>query len=247
MSLDTRSPYPQDLRHGGVAASARAFVDRVRTGDLGALPVVTGLVLIGAVFQVLNPNFLSSANLVNLTMQSAAIGTMSIGIVLVLLVGGIDLSVGSVSGLAGAVLAVTFVQFGWPLPLAIVLALGAGAVAGLCYGVLYTRFNVPAFVLTLAGLLTFLGVQLWVLGRVGSINLPYGSWIVDFGQQLFLPPWASYVGAVVAAAAYAWTRLRLSRRRAKANLASQGYAEIAIRATALRGIRDLGDRRLMRG
>ena len=103
MSLDARSPYPQDLRHGGVAASARAFVDRVRTGDLGALPVVTGLVLIGAVFQVLNPNFLSSANLVNLTMQSAAIGTMSIGIVLVLLVGGIDLSVGSVSGLAGLV------------------------------------------------------------------------------------------------------------------------------------------------
>ena len=95
---------------------------RIRGGDLGPLPVVLGLVVIWTVFQLLNPVFLSSENLVNLTMQCAAIGTIALGIVLVLLVGEIDLSVGSVSGLAAAVLAVSFVAAaveprpgaGWP-------------------------------------------------------------------------------------------------------------------------------------
>jgi len=233
MSLDARSPYPQDLRHGGVRASARAFVDRVRTGDLGALPVVVGLVLIGAIFQVLNPTFLSSANLVNLTMQSAAIGTMSIGIVLVLLVGGIDLSVGSVSGLAGAILAVTFVQFGWPLPLTLLAAVASGAVAGFCYGLLFTKFNVPAFVLTLAGLLAFLGVQLWVLGRVGSINLPFESWIVQFGQQMFLPDYMSYILVALTVLAYGWQLVSEARRREAAGLPAMSRVVIAGRVGGL--------------
>jgi len=233
MSLDARSPYPQDLRHGGVRASALAFVDRVRTGDLGALPVVVGLVLIGAIFQVLNPTFLSSANLVNLTMQSAAIGTMSIGIVLVLLVGGIDLSVGSVSGLAGAILAVTFVQFGWPLPLTLLAAVASGAVAGFCYGLLFTKFNVPAFVLTLAGLLAFLGVQLWVLGRVGSINLPFESWIVQFGQQMFLPDYMSYILVALTVLAYGWQLVSEARRREAAGLPAMSRVVIAGRVGGL--------------
>ena len=104
------------IRYTGVRGAARDFAQRVRGGDLGSLPVVLGLIVIWAVFQILNPNFLSSTNLVNLTMQSAAVGTISIGIVLVLLLGEIDLSVGSVSGLSSAILAVGFVQLGLPLP-----------------------------------------------------------------------------------------------------------------------------------
>ena len=94
----------------GMRAALAALLARIRGGDLGSLPVIVGLVVIWAVFQALNPVFLSSTNLVNLTMQCAAIGTIALGIVLVLLVGEIDLSVGSVSGLAAAILAVSFVQ-----------------------------------------------------------------------------------------------------------------------------------------
>ena len=108
-------------------------------------------------------------------MQCAAVGTMAIGIVLVLLIGEIDLSVGSVSGLASAILAVAFVQNGLPLIVAILLAIAAGAVAGLIFGLLRTAFGVPSFVITLAGLLGFLGVQLYVLGARGSINIPFES------------------------------------------------------------------------
>jgi len=221
------------LNPRSVRGALALLLARVRGGDLGSLPVVIGLVLIWTVFQALNPNFLTSINLVNLTMQCAAIGTIALGIVLVLLVGEIDLSVGSVAGLASAILAVSFVQLQWNLVLALVAAIIAGALVGLLYGFLYTRFGLPSFVITLAGLLGFLGLQLWVLGTTGSISIPFDSWIVYFAQQMFLPAWASYVVAGLTAAAYAWVLLRRARQRAAANLASQSYLEIGLRGGAL--------------
>lgn len=217
----------------GLRTAWELFISRIRAGELGPLPVVVGLVLIWTIFQILNPVFLSSTNLVNLTMQCAAIGTIALGVVLVLLVGEIDLSVGSVSGLAAAVLAVTFVQLQWPVIVAILAAVAIGCLAGLLYGFLCTRFGLPSFVITLAGLLGFLGLQLWVLGDTGSINLPFDSWIVEFAQRMFLPVWASYAVVGVAVAGYAWSRIRLARRRTAANLVTQGYAQIAIRTGIL--------------
>jgi len=227
-----RAALDDDLRYG-FRSSVRAFVDRVRTGDLGSLPVVAGLIVIWVVFQLLNPNFLSSRNLVNLTMQSAAVGTIAIGIVLVLLIGEIDLSVGSVSGLSAAILAVLFVQQGWPLGIVLGVSLAAGAAVGLVYGLLYTRFGVPSFVITLAGLLGFLGLQLWVLGRAGSINIPDTSWIVQFGTQMFLPVWLSWVVVAVVVGGYAWQLLSESRRRTEAGLAAMSLNVIAIRVGGL--------------
>src|SRR6478752_5033917 len=187
----------------GIRGAFSALLARMRGGDLGSVPVIVGLVVIWTVFQLLNPVFLSSRNLVDLTMQCAAIGTIALGIVLVLLLGEIDLSVGSVSGLAAAVLAVGFVELQWNLIVALLAAVAVGCLVGILYGFLYTRFGVPSFVITLAGLLGFLGLQLWVLGDTGSINIPFESALTKFAQQAFLPAWASYVVAVLAVAAYA--------------------------------------------
>lgn len=236
---DTASPLAADLqderliRPEGLSGRVRAEIVRVRGGDLGSLPVVVGLVVIWLVFQSLNSNFLSSINLVNLAMQCAAIGTIAIGVVLVLLLGEIDLSVGSVSGVSAAILGVGFVQRGWPLAVAILAALAAGAVIGLFYSLLYTRFGVPSFVITLGGLLGFLGVQLWVLGDTGSINLPFDSWIVQFGQQMFLSPVQSYVVVAVAALLYAGSALWQRRRRLAAGLSATSLTEIVVRAVLL--------------
>ncbi len=221
------------IQNSGAGGAVRAFFIRVRGGDLGSLPVVIGLIVIWAVFQILNPNFLSSTNLVNLTMQCAAVGTISIGIVLVLLLGEIDLSVGSVSGLAAAIVAVTFVNLGWNPIASIVLALAVGAAIGLVYGFLYTRFGVPSFVITLAGLLGFLGLQLWVLGPSGSINLPFDSFLVQFAQQWFLPQWASYTLVVLVVAVFAWQLVSQARRRAKAGLSAMTTGSILVRSIAL--------------
>ena len=220
------------LRETGLVGSARMFGRRVRAGNLGSLPVVIGLVVIWIVFQILNPVFLSANNLVNLSLQCAATGTISIGIVLVLLLGEIDLSVGSVSGVSAAIMGIGFTQVHWPLWVTVVVALGAGALIGLVYGLLYTRFGVPSFVITLAGLLGFLGVQLWVLGANSSINIPFNSWIVVFAQQAFLPPWAAYALAVLAAAGMLFSDWRKYKRRQAANL-STGSLSVAVTKAAL--------------
>ncbi|WP_010205352.1 sugar ABC transporter permease [Salinibacterium sp. PAMC 21357] len=217
----------------GIAESLAAFRARVSGGDLGAIPVVVGLAIIWTVFQILNPTFLSSANLVNLAMQCAALGTIALGVVLVLLLAQIDLSVGSLSGLAAAILAVAFTQLNWPLPLAILAALAAGALFGLFYGFLLTRFGVPSFVITLAGLLGVLGLQLWVLGSLGSINIPFDSWIVQFAQLMFLPAWLSYVLAALATLAYVGSHLSLANRRLRAGLLPESRTSILLRGGLL--------------
>ncbi len=170
VKTETRALDRQDERvtqYAGLSGALKSTTARVRSGDLGALPVIIGLVLIAIVFQVLNPLFLSSTNLVNLTLEASSVGVISLGVVCVLLVGEIDLSVGSVSGLSGAIVAVLGVQKGWPMPLAIATAIATGLLIGIIYGQAFTRFGMPSFVATLAGLLGFLGLQLFVLGAAG--------------------------------------------------------------------------------
>ena len=236
---DATAAIPSDLQDERLIASQglggflRVFVARLRSGDLGSLPVVVGLVVIWGVFQSQNDAFLSSRNLVNLTQQSAATGTIALGIVLVLLLGEIDLSVGSISGLSAAILAVGFVGHGWSLPLAILASLVAGAVIGAIYGLLYTRFGVPSFVITLAGLLAFLGLQLKVLGEEGSINLPFDSGLVKFAQASFLSAAESYLLIVLVVAVYAATRLRTNRRRSAAGLSTTPVTSLVLHASGL--------------
>jgi D-xylose transport system permease protein len=220
----------------GIGGWGQAFLSRLRSGELGSLPVVVGLVIIWGVFQLMDDSFLSSRNLVNLTLQSAAVGTIAIGIVLVLLLGEIDLSVGSVSGLSGAILAVGLVDQGWPLWVAVVAALASGVVVGLAYGALYNRFGVPSFVITLAGLLGLLGVQLYVLGDQGSLNIPFDSGIVKLAQQAFLPEAMSYGAVALAVATYLATRLRTNRQRDAAGLSSVPVRLVGVRAGVLAAV-----------
>ena len=156
----------------GAKGAIKGFLDRVRSGDLGSLPVVVGLVLICTIFQTLNPVFLQPNNLVDLLFDCSTVGIISLGIVCVLMVGEIDLSVGSVSGLSSALLGVLWVQWGWPVALAILAAMAAGFVTGCVYALLLNRLGMPSFVSTLSSLLAFLGLQLYILGPTGSINLP---------------------------------------------------------------------------
>jgi D-xylose transport system permease protein len=133
--------------------------------------VIFGMIVVWVYFQWRNDNFLSAGNLTNLTLQIAAVGTISVGVVLVLLLGEIDLSVGAVSGFAAAVMAVLNTRHGWNAIWCILAALACGALVGLLHGFWVTRFRVAAFLVTLAGLLAWQGALLYVLGRQGSINL----------------------------------------------------------------------------
>ncbi|MFI6387575.1 sugar ABC transporter permease [Nonomuraea sp. NPDC050540] len=211
----------------------KGTVESVRGGDLGVIPVVVGLVVIWTVFQILNPVFLSSRNLVDLAMDSAPVGIMALGIVCVLLVGQIDLSVGSVSGLSGAVLAVLFVDRGLPVVVAVLAAMALGALIGYLYAQLFNRFGVPSFVITLAGLLAFLGLQLWVLRGKGAINLPFESGLVNFAQLSFVPPWLAYVLVAVAAGWLFVSGFLHARARRDAGLPARGLTGLLVRSGAL--------------
>ncbi|MEU7856702.1 sugar ABC transporter permease [Nonomuraea sp. NPDC049141] len=219
--------------HEGLRGAIADVLERARGGDLGVIPVVVGLIVIWTVLQILNPIFLSSANLVNLTLESAAVGIIALGIVCVLLVGQIDLSVGSVSGLSGAVLAVLFVSNGLPVWLAILAAVIMGAVIGWVYAQLFNRFGVPSFVITMAGLLAFLGLQLYVLGSKGSINLPFDSGLVNFAQLDFVPPWLSYCFAVIAAIWLFASGYLHAQERRRAGLSARNLSTLIIRSVAL--------------
>src|SRR3954447_21811331 len=96
---------------GGLAASLRRMF---AISELGMLPVILGLLVIWAIFAIANPNFLTPVNLTNLLLQNVTVGILSVGIILVLLLGEIDLSIGWVSGLCAAIMAVLNVKNGWP-------------------------------------------------------------------------------------------------------------------------------------
>ena len=217
----------------GVAANLRASIARVRGGDLGLIPVIVGLAIIWTIFQALNPYFLSSANLTNLLMESAPVGVIALGIVFVLLVGEIDLSVGSVSGLSAAIMGILFVDRGLPLVLAIAAAVGTAVVIGFVYGLIYNRVGVPSFVITLAGLLGFLGLQLFVLGPKGTINIPFDSPLVNFGQLAFVPAPVAYALAIVSAVAVGVGGFLKARSRRRAGLSATAVSLIVGRAALL--------------
>jgi D-xylose transport system permease protein len=200
----------------GLAGAWAAFRRRLAQGELGTLPVIVGIAVIWAIFTVANDRFLTPGNLTNLLLQLAGTGTIALGVVLVLLLGEIDLSVGALSGLAAAVMAVLNVKQGWPGWLAILAGLATGAIIGAFQGFWVTRFRIPAFVVTLAGFLAWTGALLLVLGETGTVNID-DSTITGLTSTFFIPldAWLLAVGVIVV---YAAEKLWERRRRVAAGL-----------------------------
>ena len=196
--------------------SIRAALRGLAEGELGSLRVILGIALVWVIFQSQNSNFLTATNITNLLLQVVAVGLVSVGVVLVLLLGEIDLSIGSVSGLCSAIMAVLNVQHGWsPVP-AVIAGILAGVAIGLFQGFFVNFFQIPSFVVTLAGLIGWQGLQLQVLGSTGTVNLNSG-FIVDLTSKFF----ASGVGWVLGVAAvvlYVASALWQRRRRVNAGL-----------------------------
>jgi D-xylose transport system permease protein len=190
------------------------WIRRVRSGDIGSLPIIIGIIAIALIFGIREPIFFAPRNFVNLLLQMAGITTIAIGIVFVLLIAEIDLSVGFVSGV-GAVSMVLLLRQpspNWPWPLAVGTALLATALIGLIHGFIITKFGVPSFVVTLAGLLAWSGVVLIMTTKfstAGTIVIQ-DDVIVGIANS-FLP--MSWGWILFAAAVIAYTVTILSRRQ----------------------------------
>ncbi len=218
----------------GKATSARKeTLRRFVQGDLASLRVVIGLVVIWVIFQSQNDRFLSAVNLTNLMLQITAIGLISVGIVYVLLLGEIDLSVGAVSGLAAAVMAVLNVQHGWDPYLAIVAGVLTGTMVGLLQGFFFTRFVIPSFVVTLAGLLAWQGALLQVLGSTGSINITDPK--ITGLANIFYSDAVGWIAAVIVIGVYTGMTLVSYRRRLERGLEAGNFGVLVIRMAVVAG------------
>ena len=163
---------PPELEAQTLRQYFQNWVVRVRGGDAGVLPVVAALVLVLVAFSFLNPRFLIPYNLVNLFEQSAVFIVLAMAEGFVLLLGEIDLSVGYVAAIGGAVAAI-LVQPAYNCPwwLAVGAALGLCAAIGALQGTIITQLRLPSFVVTLAGYLSWYGLLLLFLGNSGQAPL----------------------------------------------------------------------------
>lgn len=196
------------------AVAARPLrLPRLR-GELGLWPVLIGLVIIAIGFQVANDAFLSSRNLSNLILQTGTLSILTLGVMLVLLLGEIDLSIGAVSGLTAGVMGIASALHGWPAWAAIGLAILVGAVIGLVQGSWIVAFKAPSFIVTLAGMLVWQGTQLLSLSsQNGQLRIEDPA-ITGLATN-YLPRglgWGLAILVVVAGTGWVMLRRYLSQR-----------------------------------
>jgi D-xylose transport system permease protein len=216
----------------GLGDIVRAYLTKVRGGDLGSLPAILGLIVLVVVFSALKPDrFPSQFNVANLLNQSAAIVVLSMGLVFVLLLGEIDLSAGYTGGTAAAVTGVVMTEHGWPWIPSLITCLLTGAVIGTIIGLLVARLGIPSFVVTLAFFLGLQGVMLVIIGEGGTIA--YRNEVILALNNDPMPVWLGWTLAVVGLAAYAGLTWRTDHRRRKHGLESQPVLLWAIKTSAL--------------
>ncbi len=189
--------------------------------------MLLALVLIMAFFQLQTGGILlKPVNLTNLVLQNSYIIIMALGMLLVIVAGHIDLSVGSVCGFVGALAAVMMVQWGWPTPVVVVICLAAGALIGAAQGFWIAYYKIPSFIVTLAGMLVFKGLTLWLLDGKSVGPFPKGfqalssGFIPDvFGMQGF--HLTSFLLAAVAALLIVLAAVRARAAQARFGLVEE--------------------------
>ncbi|WP_311246012.1 multiple monosaccharide ABC transporter permease [Microbacterium sp. WCS2018Hpa-23] len=182
------------------------------TSSLRQFGILGSLIVIIALFEILTllrngPNgaTLTSGNLINVINQYSFILILAIGMVMVIIMGHIDLSVGSVAAFTGIIVAKSMADWNLPWPAAILLGLGVGALVGAWQGFWVAYVGVPAFIVTLAGMLFFRGAQQWI-GDAQTIPVPKGFQVIGTGYlpEVGLPLDFNVPTMLLALVAVAW-------------------------------------------
>lgn len=214
----------------------QGWVIRARNGDLGQLPVLFGLLAICIVFQIANPIFLSPANLVTLLVQAVTVIALAYGVVIILLLGEIDLSMGYTAGISAVVIALLLrapivipgITDGFAVPwwLAIAAALGVAVFIGFLQGFFVTYFRLPSFIVTLAGQLALSGVVLLTVKGLGTLSMRDAT--VLGTVRAFLPPEMGLVFCIIVVVGYFFIEFQGANARRKAGLNAKPVGIVAI-------------------
>jgi D-xylose transport system permease protein len=189
---------------------------KIPTDVLRAYTMVFALIAIWIFFHFsTNHIFLEPRNFSNLMRQTAVTGVLAVGMLMVIITGQIDLSVGSVVGLAGGIAAIAQGWLGWGLVPSLAAGIGVGLAIGAIQGGLTAYLNIPAFIVTLGGLLAWRGVVLGLSrGETIPIRLPAFK---SIGQD-YVGPMVGWVIAAVAVAAIVWMTIARNRARRRHRL-----------------------------
>jgi D-xylose transport system permease protein len=176
--------------------------------------LLIALVVICAFFAIVSPQFLSARNLSLLTTELSITATLAMGMLLVILPGNIDLSAGSGVGFLGGIASVLVFEHKWPAPLAMGIALAIGILLWFCMGNLVVRQKMPAFIITLGGLLIFKGL-FWLVIHNSTIPIVQGGRanLYSVLTTFYLPPIAGYALAALIVVALIVGKLRARKAR----------------------------------
>lgn len=197
--------------------------------------ILVALVLIMAFFQVVTDGTLMRpVNLTNLILQNSYIIIMALGMLLVIVIGHIDLSVGSVAGFIGALAAVMLVHWGLPTIVVVPLCLAAGAAIGAAQGYWIAYWRIPSFIVTLAGMLVFRGLTLWLLAgaSVGPFPKSFQALSTGFVPDLFgvgKPNVTAILLGCVAAGVILWQAMRARARHTRYGIEEEPFAVFAVK------------------
>ena len=216
---------------GSLRGAFDDYISRIKSGDMGALPGVLGLVVLCIVFGVMSDVFLTPGNFANLLTQAASVTVIAMGLVFVLLLGEIDLSAGYASGVCGAVLVILITDMGYPWWIALAASIVVGAILGYTIGTLVSRLGIPSFVVTLAAFLMFQGLLLLLAGEGGTIRIEDPTILAV--QNNNLTPFISWIFFLVVSIIYVLIGLARINSRRKAGLKSELKKLWALKTTSL--------------
>jgi D-xylose transport system permease protein len=214
---------------GGLREQVTGYIQRVRSGEMGALPAVAGFVVLCVLFTTLSPYFFTERNFANLMTQAATLVMLAMALVFVILLGEIDLSAGVTSGVAMSLFVVLSNPGGLAMNwvLALLISLATGVVIGLFIGFFVARVGIPSFVVTLGLFLGFQGLQLIIIGDGGLYRIQQPEIIAI--QNSNLPVWGGWVMLALILTITLVTTLLDRRRRSRAGVASRTIALLWIR------------------
>lgn len=219
MSTTAKTEVQPPIKADGQKSLTSFLASRLR--QIGLL---IALVAITILMQVLTDgNLLTSRNVTSIIGQNAYVLIMAIGMVMIIIAGHIDLSVGSVLAFVGAITGIMTQHWGWPWWVAVIGGLLVGALIGAWQGFWVAYVGIPAFIVTLAGMLTFRGLTQMVLHNLPITPFPdqyvaIGSgFLPDLGKGMAVEPLTVTMG-IIATVALVVQALRARRAKAKLNL-----------------------------
>jgi D-xylose transport system permease protein len=242
----TQAPQNETVQNALVASQSQistsqylqGVLKNIRSGNLGVFAILLGWLAIALVFQSQAPNFLTPFNLTNLVVQMAGVATIAYGVVFILLLGEIDLSVSYVSAVAGVLLALGMLPpYNVPWYFMVPIALLAAAAIGWLHGFIITTFQLPSFVVTLAGFLAWSGVVLILIGGAGTVVIQQSA--ITALTRTFLAPEVGWLVGGIGIVLYAVTSILSYNARKRGGLATKPMpiviAQIVIVSAAIIG------------